>query len=238
MLRSICAEQISRTNSFCRNRLPEARLRFIVTELKMKRPRKISFPADLREIRDILVSATALAFVFSYSGISRFSEALSGFPMALLAVSLGFVLHELAHRYVARKYECRAEYKMWMQGLLLTLAIALVSSGNFVFAALGAVMIYPRVDLWGNAMEISRKRLGLIAVSGPLTNIILSGAFFAAGLFFASPVFMFAVRINIWLALFNLVPFPPLDGSKVFAWDKRVWALAFFAVLGMFLLVR
>jgi Zn-dependent protease len=29
--------------------------------------------------------------------------------------------------------------------------------------------------------------------------------------------------VNIWLGLFNLLPIPPLDGSKIFAWNFIVW---------------
>jgi Zn-dependent protease len=32
-------------------------------------------------------------------------------------------------------------------------------------------------------------------------------------------------RLNLWLAAFNLLPFPPLDGFKVFSWKPAVWAL-------------
>jgi Zn-dependent protease len=32
-------------------------------------------------------------------------------------------------------------------------------------------------------------------------------------------------RINVFIALFNLLPFPPLDGSKVIEWDKKLWGL-------------
>lgn len=191
---------------------------------------------DIKEIRDIAVSAVVLAAVFAYDGINNVGALAANFPVFLLAVSTGFILHELAHRFVARKYECRAEYKMWKQGLLIAIVITLISNGNFVFAAPGAVMIYPRADLWGQVKELSRKRFGFISVSGPLTNIALAGAFFAANIFYPSSALLLAVSVNIWLALFNLIPFPPLDGSKVFAWDKRIWVLVFAAVLIMFLL--
>jgi len=32
---------------------------------------------------------------------------------------------------------------------------------------------------------------------------------------------------NAWIAVFNLIPFGMFDGLKVFAWNKKVWALAF-----------
>ena len=36
-------------------------------------------------------------------------------------------------------------------------------------------------------------------------------------------VFMIGFSINMWLGLFNLIPFGPLDGLKVFHWNKIVW---------------
>ena len=40
-----------------------------------------------------------------------------------------------------------------------------------------------------------------------------------------------AAAVNVWLALFNLLPIPPLDGSKVMLWDIRIWVVSFAAAL-------
>jgi Zn-dependent protease len=43
------------------------------------------------------------------------------------------------------------------------------------------------------------------------------------------------VFVNVFLALFNLLPVPPLDGSKVFAWSKARWATVFLPLAAVFL---
>lgn len=72
-----------------------------------------------------------------------------------------------------------------------------------------------------NPMYFKNKRLGVFTVgmAGPITNLILAGAFAlgirACGLDHAiSPFLLYGVSINIFLAIFNLVPIPPLDGSR------------------------
>jgi Zn-dependent protease len=70
--------------------------------------------------------------------------------------------------------------------------------------------------------------MGKIALAGPLTNIILAYLF----LFFN---FDFLKTVNAWIAFFNLLPIPPLDGSKVLHWKFGGWA--FFFVLAIILLI-
>ncbi len=180
---------------------------------------------EKREARDIIISAVVIAFVFAYSGFSISS--IINFPIALIAVSLGFVLHELGHRYFARNFGCYAEFKMWRSGLGFALLFSLITGGRFVFAAPGAVVIHPRMDLWGNPVPLSKKKLGIISVSGPVMNIILALVFLLSNFFFPLYLFKWGARINLWLAIFNLLPFGPLDGLKIYSWDKRVWGSVF-----------
>ncbi len=36
---------------------------------------------------------------------------------------------------------------------------------------------------------------------------------------------MIGFQINMWLGLFNMIPFWLLDGKKIFAWDPKIWAV-------------
>ncbi|MBI4896164.1 MAG: site-2 protease family protein [Candidatus Aenigmarchaeota archaeon] len=189
-----------------------------------------------KEIQGLVISALAIAFVFSYSGLNL--EALiKNFPLALIGVSTGFILHELGHRTVAKHFHAYAEFVMWKTGLLIAVVLAVLTNGAFTFAAPGAVMISERHDLWGQAIRLSKKRLGLISIAGPLMNLILFSLFMGASFFVMPDAFRFAAQVNLWLGLFNLIPFPPLDGFKIFAWDKHIWIGIFLVFLALFLVL-
>lgn len=177
------------------------------------------------EIIDITKAwlALSLAFAFIYSGASIINGGLEKafsinfvitFFISLFTAGLGFLLHELAHKFVAQHYGCAAEFRAWDQ--LLYLAVGLAVFIGFIFAAPGAVMI---------SGMMTRKENGLISAAGPATNYVLAIIFL--GLLYVLPqwgnVFATGFSINIWLGLFNLIPFGPLDGRKVFYWNKAVW---------------
>lgn len=138
--------------------------------------------------------------------------------IAAATAGIGILLHELAHRVVARGYGAEAHFIANNGMLVLSV---LVAFGGIFFAAPGAV--------WHRGTS-SLRQGGLIAVAGPVTNIALALLFLAAGLI-VPPFGMLAIacdigfRINAFLAFFNMIPLGPLDGAKVFAWDKLVWGL-------------
>jgi Zn-dependent protease len=66
-------------------------------------------------------------------------------------------------------------------------------------------------------------------LSGPLTNILLAilcVPLILTGLPIISLLGQIGMQINAWLAMFNLIPFMGIDGEKVLAWNRYVWALA------------
>jgi Zn-dependent protease len=102
-----------------------------------------------KELKGLVISALLMALAFGIAlsgGVRAFSEPRSLLTvclMAIVSVSLGFVLHEMGHRFLARRFGCFAEYTMWPAGLILALLCSLF---GFVFAAPGAVMIYSGTD--------------------------------------------------------------------------------------------
>jgi Zn-dependent protease len=104
-------------------------------------------------------------------------------------------------------------------------AILILSGSPFVFGAAKPVPYNPynlRNQKWGEA---------LIAIAGPLSNIALAIIFALLFRFVTfTPIFSTLcfniVGLNLFLALFNLVPLPPLDGSKILPtllpWSLRI----------------
>jgi len=190
-----------------------------------------------RELKDLVVSAIllALAFGLAFSGgfraLSDPGRLITMFLLALVVVSAGFVLHELGHRFVARRFGCFAEYKMWTTGLVLAI---MCSFFGFVFAAPGAVMVHPGADLGGRP-TLTRQRLGIISIAGPSMNICLAMVFILLNGLYPSLVFSLGARINTWLALFNLIPLGPFDGAKIISWDKKIWLVATIIAIGLFI---
>ena len=190
-----------------------------------------------KEIRDLIISfiVIALGFTILYSN-GDYSNIGLVFPIVMIGVGAGFIFHELGHKFVAMHYGYYAEYELWPTGLI----IALVSSFFwFIFAAPGAVVIF------SNGME--KKTNGIISIAGPIVNIILGLIFFLILVslgdfaytetgYLVALTCVLGTRINFFLAAFNLLPIPPLDGSKVMAWCVPVWLITF-AIAALLVLI-
>ncbi len=187
------------------------------------------------EIKDLTISLAAfslgLSFVFNgglLGGMLSLGSALLisiplYFILATIAFGPAFIIHELAHKFVARHYGCWAEFRADPAGLKTGVAIAFFI--GFLFMAPGAVMV---------AGNVNRRKNGMIALAGPASNLILW--------LLALPLFIFYgdfVIVYLWMAAnsilgaFNMLPFGPLDGKKIKGWSEPVfWSfIAIFATL-------
>jgi len=192
-----------------------------------------SFSFTMEETRDIAISVAALAVIFSYPGFLADPSLLALYFVVVLVAFMG---HELSHKFTAVRLGFFSEYRMWPQGLFLALVMALATNGSIVFAAPGAVYFASR---WAFQSHISKREVGMIGASGPLFNIA-AGTVSLAALFAFSPAGIVAsvlaslAFINAWLAIFNLVPFGPLDGAKVLKWNPVVWGAMLVSAIAMY----
>ncbi|RJQ15577.1 metalloprotease [Candidatus Woesearchaeota archaeon] len=180
-----------------------------------------------QEITDLLIAwvivSLAFGIVIRPLGISIFSNgAIKYILIAAFTVGIGFLLHELAHKVVAQRYRCWAEFRADYTMLFLAL---IMSFFGFVFAAPGAVMIF------GN---VTKRQNGLISIAGPLTNIVLA-LLFIPFLFipFSHEIATYGFMINAFIALFNMIPFGFFDGAKIIKWSKVAYFATVAVALGL-----
>src|SRR3989338_8160589 len=156
----------------------------------------------------------------------------------LLVLIYSAILHEIAHGYVAERLgdpTARLLGRLTlnprphidpMMSIIVPL-ILLLSGSPVIFGGAKPVPIDPF-----NLKE-GRKDIALVSLAGPLTNVVLAiiTAFLIKAIYFfvnvpseniKLAVFVLfvlhlIVKLNLLLAIFNLIPIPPLDGSKVFS---------------------
>ena len=173
------------------------------------------FNFSSHEKNDILKAWVAISFAFGIL-ISRGFNAnfLFNFIISFITVGIGFLFHELAHKFVAQKYRYFAEFRADNKMLLIAIVSAFF---GFIFAAPGGVIIE------GN---INKKIYAKIAAAGPFLNIIIALLFLGITSFNSialKNIGQYGFTINSWLALFNLIPIFPFDGEKIVRGDKKIY---------------
>lgn len=148
--------------------------------------------------------------------------------VALVVLIFSAVLHELMHGVVANKLgdpTARIMGRLTLNPLphidpimsvLLPIMLYLVSGGQVIFAAAKPVPVNPI------HFKDPRKDMALVALAGPITNFLIAcvGALLAhlfLGNAFVFSILLIVVQINLSLGFLNLLPIPPLDGSRVFS---------------------
>lgn len=176
----------------------------------------------------IIIAWIVLSFGITYRYILGLIGGVAGsfdFVVAgFIATATGFILHEMGHKFVAIRHGYVAHFRLWTWGLLLTLFTVFAFMGNFLFGAPGAVYIAPAAAAsyygYGYARPTDEGRENMIiSAAGPGINLAFALGFF--GLLLISSGFVAIVAatgffLNVGLGAFNMLPVPPLDGSKIF----------------------
>jgi Zn-dependent protease len=196
-----------------------------------------------REEFDLFIAWIAISLAFAIIFLREIGRAdpviaLTFLALSLFTVGIGFILHEMAHKFTAIKYGFWAEFRK--DNIMLVVAVALAALVGVVFAAPGATIIY---DTTGRG--ISREQNGKISAAGPVVNLLLCIPF--AGLLIYSGggqslngniitmIGMIGFQVNAMIAAFNMLPVSVLDGKKVLAWNMGVFLVLIITAFGALL---
>ena len=192
----------------------------------LKQRRRIDLRISRGEILDIALAVGAISLVYLSMVFHYLRPIVAVYILG--TVLLAFLVHEMAHKYAAINYGYSARFRATKEGLLITAISALLP---IKIIAPGYVAVYSSTGLY------DPKRVGIVALVGPLSNVILS--MLGIGLLGYAPLLSrFLAIINADIALFNLLPLPVLDGSKVATWSWKIWLAVFAPVVLLWFYVR
>ena len=195
---------------------------------------------DVKEIVHLVASLVVLTVAFAYPSTDS-----TFLTIIALSVGSGFILHELGHKFTAQRYGYTAVYEASPMGLLFAIFLKLVT--GVVFAAPGAVMIRKRQSYYSTDDErhydmlTQSRETWKIALAGPLINVALAVVFMGI-MFLSDSALMqtmgrYGAYVNVFLAGFNMIPFGPLDGAKVFKHNPAMWGFVGLPLVLMFLII-
>jgi Zn-dependent protease len=170
---------------------------------------------------DIAIFYRFYAALFS-GAIPGLNQLYTLLAFAALGAFTGFVAHELAHKVAAQRRGFWAEFRYSPISLVISVVLAFV---GLLFAAPGATVISGMRDLdsWGRT-----------SLAGPATNMGEGAILFglaawasSSGLATLAGFLGLLAFINFYFGAFNLVPLGPLDGRKIWHWNRGAWCASF-----------
>ena len=194
-----------------------------------------------REVKYLGITILILTLIFGFNdnaSIFEISHWINNFVLVFIAVTISFLAAHFVHKFVAKKHFAISKYELWNlnrfgfaphmrtkimkrefaipAGIIFPLLVSIMSNGLWYFPLVGTYeIIEGSVKRTGKIFnKLSGYERAIIYLSSPLTNLVLFFMF----LFLERTTginFSIFITVNMWMALFALLPIPGLMGAEI-----------------------
>ena len=209
-----------------------------------------------KEIKLVLIAALIAAFVFSFNewGVEEFSAVigLKNLLIAFIFCSIIYFLHSVSQKLVADYYEYKIEFTLIdikkkikeigktvniPIGPIITILLLFASVGKFIFLLLNSYEHISQKEFrvgrqWVNLKELEEAQ---IALAGPLSQVFLLIVFKVLSPL--SVVFSKAMFITSVIAIYNMLPLPKVDGSRIFFGSRTLYLASLVFIVAFIVLI-
>ncbi len=196
----------------------------------------------------------------------EFSYWITNFLKTFVLVGISVFIHDFVHDIVAKKHGFISEYRFWgikkfsfggkerypktirlfgkkytirafPIGVVIAILVTLLSNGKLFFTAVSSygLMIKKNMRMGKQFIEVTDFEEAKIALAGPMANISFA---IILSIFNAGGIFSTLIFINAIMAVYDMLPFPDLDGSKVFWGSKPLFVFSFLFILSSAILLQ
>jgi len=199
------------------------------------------------EIRNFFIVVFVMAFIVSMNewGPGENFELLTGifnFLISAIIITVSFFFYHSVQRIIGLNLGYKVEYQLWGFGIYFALIIAFLSTaiGKTIWVLIpGGILIHHmskhRIAFFRYGLNYFG--LGSIAFTGPLATIILVIILKSLSAIIPAFILTKAIHFNLAFAVWQVLPIPPLDGSKLFFGSRMVYILGLTTVIAAAILL-
>ncbi len=197
------------------------------------------------EITGFLVSILVASFVYSFdhwgSPSFDFTQGLENWLSGIVLFTFIIFIHHGAQRITALNYGFRPEHNTWWYGLVGSLLLCVLTNGWLKWYAFSGTLIQvlPTQRLGRFRYGPNVQSFANVAAMGPVANVC--AAAFVKTLSWIIPIPLWFVdewfTQNLLFAAWNMLPIPPLDGSRMLYASRLFYIFVFGALFGYVFLV-
>jgi hypothetical protein len=202
------------------------------------------FWATREEYLGMAVAILCIAFIISFrdwgSGeVFSFSEGMLNLMEAIVIVALSFSVFDAGQRLWGLAINYRLRYKVWSLGLLVGLIVCFLTNGS-VWLILPSGFLVEHLTAYRLGWfryGINMYGQGLMALGGPIACLLLIIVIKLFSFVLPATFVEKAVMFNFVYIITQMIPFPPLAGSKMYFGSKMVYAFTMPAIVSAAILL-